>query len=204
MRTTGLALTLCAALTLVPSVARAQAGTPPTAVEAVRAKLLRLPYYGVFDFIAFTVDKGTVSLKGYAYHPSLKEDAERAVKQVPGVMAVTNGIEVLPTSMMDDDLRWRAYFAIYTDPFLSRYAPGGGAAWGHLHPVPGYFGGFGRFPGMEPVGAYPIAIIVKGGHITLMGVVDTEMDKTVAGMRVSGLPGSFGVENLLTIERSGS
>lgn len=204
MRAFGPALALCTVLTVVPSAVRAQATTTTTAVEAIRSKLLRLPYYGVFDFIAFTYDKGTVTLRGYAYHASLKDEAARAVKQAVEATAVVNDIEVLPVSMMDDDLRWRAYFAIYTDPFLSRYAPGGGAAWGHMHPVPGHIGTLGRFPGMEPVGVYPIAIIVKGGHITLMGIVDSEMDKTVAGMRVSGLPGSFGVENLLTIERSGS
>ena len=126
MRAFGPALALCTVLTVVPSAVRAQATTTTTAIEAIRSKLLRLPYYGVFDFIAFTYDKGTVTLRGYAYHASLKDEAARAVKQAVEATAVVNDIEVLPVSMMDDDLRWRAYFAIYTDPFLSRYAPGGG------------------------------------------------------------------------------
>jgi osmotically-inducible protein OsmY len=53
---------------------------------------------------------------------------------------------------------------------------------------------------VEPVGNYPIEIIVKNGHITLMGVVDSESDKTMAGMKANGVAGSFGVENELTVE----
>ena len=58
-----------------------------------------------------------------------------------------------------------------------------------------------RFPGMEPLGDYPIHIIVKGGKITLLGVVDNESDKTVAGFRAREVPGSFGVENELVVEK---
>jgi len=179
----------------------ASAVNPPSTVDAIRAKLLRLPYYGVFDFLAFRYDKGTATLSGYAYHAPLKADAERAVKQVAGVDQVVNNIEILPVSINDDNLRWATYYAIYTDPFLSRYAPGGGMLWGHRHRVPmTSFGSATRFPGLEPVGIYPIAIIVKNGQITLMGIVDSEMDKTMAGMKARGIPGAFGVQNELTVE----
>jgi hyperosmotically inducible periplasmic protein len=179
----------------------AQSSADRTTIDAIRSKLLRLPYYGVFDFLAFSYDKGTVTLSGYAYHVALKADAERAVKQVARVDDVINKIEELPVSPMDDELRWKTYYAIYTDPFLSRYAPGGGMLWGHQHRVPlGRFGSAARFPGVEPVGNYPIAIIVKNGHITLMGEVDSDADKTMAGMKARGVPGAFGVENELTVE----
>ena len=56
---------------------------------------------------------------------------------------------------------------------------------------------------MEPAGNYPIHIIVKNGHITLLGVVDSESDKTLAGMRARVVPGSFGVENDLMVEKQG-
>jgi hypothetical protein len=174
-------------------------------VDDIRHELLMLPYYGVFDFLAFSYEKGTVSLVGYAYQGTLKEDAEHAVKRVAGVDEVVNKIELLPTSQFDDTLRWRIYYAIYRDPFLSRYAPGGGMLWGHTHPFPsGRLLPFGpaRFPGMEPAGNYPIHIIVKNGHVTLMGVVDNESDKTQAGFLARGVPGSFSVENELTVEKS--
>jgi len=57
-----------------------------------------------------------------------------------------------------------------------------------------------RFPGMEPLGDYPLHIIVKRGTITLLGVLDSEADKTVAGLRAREVPGSFGVENELVVE----
>jgi hypothetical protein len=173
-------------------------------VDEIRKELMQLPYYGVFDYLAFSYDKGTVTLVGYAYHPTLKQDAVRAVKRVSGVDQVIDKIEELPVSQFDDELRWKTYYAIYRDPFLSRYAPGGGVLWGHRHPFGTGFHSFGgtRFPGMEPLGDYPIHIIVKNGKITLLGVVDNESDKTVAGLRAREVPGAFGVENELVVEKA--
>jgi len=175
-----------------------------SSVAEIRKELLQLPYYGVFDFLAFSYDKGTVTLMGYAYHSTLKRDAARAAKRASGVDQVIDEVEELPVSQFDDDLRWRTYYAIYRDPFLSRYAPGGGLLWGHRHPFgPGFHGmNLRRFPGMEPLGDYPLHIIVKNGKITLLGVVDAESDKTVAGLRAREVPGSFGVENELVVEGS--
>ena len=193
------ALALLAAGPGAPAMAQAPADN--ATIKDIRTKLLRLPYNGVFDFLAFSYANGSVTLSGYDYRGTLKADAERAVKQVARVDQVINNIEVLPVSPNDDDLRWKTYYAIYSDPFLSRYAPGGGMLWGHRHDVPMGLFGSRRFPGAEPLGNYPIAIIVKGGHITLMGVVDSESDKTVAGMKANGVPGAFGVENELTVEK---
>src|SRR3989442_1748199 len=83
--------------------------------------------------------------------------------------------EKLSTSQNDDELRWKTYYAIYRDPFLARYAPGGGVLRGHRHPFDGGFHAitFRRFPGMEPLGDYPLHIIVKQGTITLLGVLDS-------------------------------
>jgi hyperosmotically inducible protein len=173
-------------------------------VEEIRKELMQLPYYGVFDYLAFSYDKGTVTLMGYAYHPTLKQDAVRATKRASGVDQVIDKVEELPVSQMDDELRWKTYYAIFRDPFLSRYAPGGGLLWGHRHPFgAGFHGALGgpRFPGMEPLGDYPIHVIVNGGKITLLGVVDNESDKTVAGLRAREVPGSFAVENELAVEK---
>jgi hypothetical protein len=93
-----------------------------TSVEEIRKELLQMPYYGVFDFIGFGYNKGTVTLVGYAYHPGLKGDAERAVKRASGVDMVVDKIEELPPSPNDDQLRWKIYYQIYRDPFLSKCA----------------------------------------------------------------------------------
>ena len=60
---------------------------------------------------------------------------------------------------------------------------------------------FARFPGMQPFGMYPIHIIVKNGRTTLLGIVDNEADKTLAGVRAREVTGVFGVENDLIVDK---
>ncbi len=142
--------------------------------KEVRHELVMLPYYGVFDNLAYKVGPdGTVTLLGEVANPVLKSDAERAVKHIEGVEKVVNNIEVLPTSIMDDQIRRAAYRAIYGNEVLNQY---------QLRAVP------------------PIHIIVKNGHITLDGVVARAMDKQIAGMQANKLPGVFSVTNNLVVE----
>jgi hyperosmotically inducible protein len=143
--------------------------------KEVRHELLMLPWFGVFDNIAFKVEGSTVTLLGQVVRPSLKSDAENAVKHIEGVEKVDNQIEVLPTSPMDDRLRMELYRAIYGYPALEKYALGV---------------------------QKPIRIIVKNGHVALEGVVDSEADKNLAGLRANGVPGIFSVANNLRVESS--
>lgn len=171
----------------------AQSSTDASRIDGIRRALHRLPYYGVFDFLAFRYERGTVTLTGYAYAPRLREDAEAAVKKAPGVDTVTNEIETLPASFNDDRIRRDAFAAIYTDDVLSRYAPGG--------PMQARFDAlqFSRWPNMQPLGQYAMHIVVKGGRITLVGVVDTTGDRQIAEVRARQIPGVFGVENELLV-----
>lgn len=194
-----LAAAMLVLATLSP--ASAQTSTDARRIDDIREALLRLPYYGVFDFLTFTYEKGTVTLGGYAYHGTLKGDAEKRVRRVAGVDDVVNNVTELPVGQNDDEIRWNTFYAIYTNAFLSRYAPGGGLLWGHRHPYRrSMIRPFGLFPGMQPVGNYPIHIVVERGRIRLLGVVDTEADKNVAGLAARGVPGAFGVENDLFID----
>ena len=138
----------------------------------VRHELLMLPYFGVFDNIEYRVDGETVTLLGDVTRPTLKSDAENVVKHIEGVEHVVNKIEVLPPSPMDDQLRLALYRAIYGFPALERYALGV---------------------------QKPIRIIVKNGHVTLEGVVDSEADKNLAGVRANTVPGIFSVTNNLRV-----
>lgn len=142
-------------------------------VREVRHQLLLLPYYSVFDNLAFKVDGDHVTLEGQVSNPTLKHDAEGVVKSIEGVSGVTNNIEVLPTSPMDDQLRRALYRAIYGDPSLSKY---GWSAMPSIH------------------------IIVKNGHVSLEGVVDNETDKNLAGLRANGVPNVFEVKNNLVVK----
>jgi hyperosmotically inducible periplasmic protein len=176
--------------------AGAQSVTSEDTVHSVRRMLERLPYYGVFDFIAFGVDRGAVTLVGYTYQGRLKADAEAATKHATGVDEVDNRIEVLPTSLDDDRIRWATFYRIYTDDFLSRYAPGG------AHEVLRELRDERRFPGMQPVGIYPIHIIVKNGGTMLLGVVDSASDRRLAEVRAREVTGVFEVQNGLSVARS--
>jgi hyperosmotically inducible periplasmic protein len=173
----------------------AQSVTPAETVRSVQRTLERLPYYGVFDYIVFRVDGGTVYLAGYSFEGRLKTDAEMAARRASGVVEVSNKIEVLPASQNDDRIRWATYYRIYTDDFLSRYAPGG---------VDGVFQELRderHFPGMQPVGRYPIHIIVKNGRSMLLGVVDNASDRQLAEVRAREVTGVFEVENSLIVAR---
>ena len=174
----------------------AQSVTADDTVRSVRRMLERLPYSGVFDYIVFRVDRGTVYLAGQTFEGRLRGDAEMAAKRASGVNEVANKIEVLPASPDDDRIRWATFYRIYTDDFLSRYAPGGVS--GVLQERRDER----NFPGMQPVGRYPIHIIVKNGRTMLLGVVDSAADRQVAETRAREVTGVFEVENSLTVAGS--
>jgi osmotically-inducible protein OsmY len=194
LRVSVVGLALLGALTGVARTS-AQSVTSEETVRSVRRMLERLPYYGVFDFIVFRVDRGTVYLSGYSYQGSLKADAEMATKRASGVDEVANKIEVLPTSQNDDRIRWATFYRIYTDDFLSRYAPGG--VFGVLQELRDER----HFPGMQAAGRHPIHIIVKNGRTMLLGVVDNASDRQIAEVRAREVTGVFEVENGLTVGR---
>ena len=174
---------------------RTQSVSPEETERSVRQNLERLPYYGVFDYIVFRVERGVVYLAGYSFEGRLKADAEMAVKRASGVVEVANKIEVLPASQNDDRIRWATFYRVYTDDFLSRYAPGG------VYEVLREVRDERRFPGMQPVGRYPIHIVVKGGRTMLLGAVDSAADRQIAAVRAREVSGVFEVENDLVAAR---
>src|SRR5260221_4998138 len=108
-----------------PKDEKSQGGEPrnrQTLYKEVRHQLVMLPWYSVFDNLAYQVEGDKVILYGQVTRPTLKSDAEAAVKGIEGVSSVVNNIEVLPLSPMDDQIRLTVYRAIYGDPGLSRYS----------------------------------------------------------------------------------
>ncbi len=140
--------------------------------KEVRHQLVMLPYYSVFDNLFFEIHGDKVILGGQVVRPTLKSDAEAAVKDIEGVSEVVNNIEVLPLSPNDDRIRRAVFRAIFRDAVLQKYG---------LQAVP------------------PIHIIVKNGHVTLEGVVASDMDKNVANIRANAVPGVFSVKNNLQV-----
>jgi hyperosmotically inducible protein len=143
--------------------------------QEVRHQLVMLPYYSVFDDLAFRVDGSTVTLLGAVVRPTLKSDAEGVVKHIEGVTQVNNEIEVLPLSPMDNQIRHAAARAIYGDASIGdRY-------------------GYRALPSIH--------IIVKNGNLTLEGVVANEGDKNLINIRANGIPNVFKVTNDLQVEK---
>lgn len=145
-------------------------------MRKVRKELVTLPYYGVFDNLAYKVEGDTVTLYGQVVRPSTRKDAERRVRKIEGVDQVINNIEVLPVSGFDSSIRARTYRAVFRTGSLYRYAQGANPS---LH------------------------IIVRNGHVTLEGVVANRMDSQLAYTAASSVPGVFSVTNNLRVE-SGS
>ncbi|MCA1564458.1 MAG: BON domain-containing protein [Acidobacteria bacterium] len=142
--------------------------------KRVRKELVTLPYYGVFDNLAYKVEGDTVTLYGQVVRPSTRSDAERRVAKIKGVERVVNNIEVLPLSGFDDRIRAESYRAIFNTSSLYRYAMGSNPS---LH------------------------IVVNRGHLTLEGVVGNRMDKQLAEFAARSIPGVFSVTNNLIAER---
>lgn len=144
----------------------------------VRHELVMLPWYNIFDNFEFRIVNGNhVILSGQVTRPTLKSSSENVVKRIEGVERVTNNIEVLPLSPMDDRIRLAMYRAVYGYGPLQRYA-------------------------LQAVG--PIHIIVKNGNVTLAGIVANEMDRNIANIRANGVSGVFSVTNDLRVENANS
>jgi hyperosmotically inducible periplasmic protein len=132
----------------------------------------RVGYGNAFNAISVNVQNGVVTLGGNALGPVAADSAVSLVSHFPGVQDVINNIQVDPLSPMDDRSRLQVYRAIYGYPSLNKYA---------LNP------------------AQPIRITVVNGNVTLNGVVDSQADKNVAGIRANSVPGIFKVVNNLQV-----
>lgn len=141
--------------------------------ERIRHELVMLPYYGVFDNLAYSINGSTVTLYGQVVRPTTRSSAERVVKKLPGVSRVINNIKVLPLSTFDDRIRRAAYRSIARTGGLYRYLQGANPS---LH------------------------IVVDNGHVTLEGVVSGQGDRTLAYMAANQVPGVFSVTNNLRVE----
>lgn len=135
-------------------------------------QLNMVPWYTVFDILKYSVSDDVVTLTGAVTNPTVKHDAENAVKSIEGVEKVIDQVEVLPPGPLDDQIRLAEYRAVYSQGTLSRY-------------------GLGTLQSIH--------IIVKGGHVTLEGNVDTQADKNAAGIYANGVPNVFSVTNNLVV-----
>ena len=149
---------------------------PQTAIEKkVFKEIIKLPYYGVFDHIAYKVDGDTVTLLGKVVRPITRKQAESSVEDISGVRRVVNNIEVLPPSGFDNSIRYQTLRTLSND---------GGSLYRY-------------FLGTNP----SVRIIVDRGHVTLEGYVANRGDYNLMNILANGVPGVFSVQNNLIIEK---
>jgi osmotically-inducible protein OsmY len=142
-------------------------------IKQVRHEILTYYAYTIFDNVDLQVENGNVVVSGQVTFPFKKSDIGNILTRVKGVATVVNNLEVLPTSMFDDRLRWQLARAIYGDPYFVHYGV-------QANP--------------------PIHIIVKNGNVTLEGVVASTLDRTKADMAARGTGLSFSVVDNLRVE----
>jgi osmotically-inducible protein OsmY len=135
----------------------------------------RVGYGNAFNNLALNIQNGVVTVSGDVRDYPARDSAIAIAETTPGVKEVIDGINVLPLSPMDDDIRLRVARAIYGHPSLSKYA-------------------------MDP--QKPIRIVVENGHVTLYGVVDSPMDKQIAEMQAKSVPNVFSVDDKLMVASS--
>ncbi|HLH01388.1 MAG TPA: BON domain-containing protein [Bryobacteraceae bacterium] len=147
---------------------------PMPAVTGLTHKLQRalvgLPGYTIFDYVTFRIADDRVVLLGNVLHPEVKQEAEQAIRSIPGVNALDNYIDVLPRSEQDDAIRQKVYERLYGNPQFTWYA---------VQLVP------------------PVHIIVKNGHVTLEGLVNNPSDRFMAENAACEAAGASAVEDHL-------
>jgi hyperosmotically inducible protein len=152
-----------------------QSNVPDDQLREKLADKLRYDRAGfgiAFNAITLDVKDGVVTLGGTVRDYPSRDSAVSIAETTPGVKDIMDNIEVAPTSNFDDDLRMKLYRAIYGQSSLRRYE-------------------------LDP--QKPIRIVVENGKVSLYGVVDNKMDKQIAGVQASGVPGVFSVDNKLVV-----
>jgi hyperosmotically inducible periplasmic protein len=109
--------------------------------------------FSIFDDVNASVKDGLVTLTGKVTMPYKRDEIEKRVSQVKGVYRVDDRIAVLPVSQFDDELRYRIARSIYGNQSFWNYA---------IMPNPS------------------IHIVVEHGHVTLTGVVNSDVDRVLA------------------------
>ncbi len=159
---------------VISNVTIARAESDKAIADKITDQVQRYVFYTVFDNIEMNVLNGVVTMMGQVTMPSKSSDMANLVSRVQGVQRVDNKIEVLPASPIDDHLRMAVASQIYRDPMFWNYSM-------QVNP--------------------PIHVIVDNGKVTLVGVVNTELEKQKAEMIARTTFGVFSVTNQLRVER---
>jgi hyperosmotically inducible protein len=138
-------------------------------LKDVATSVERYTRFTIFDDVSASVKDGVVTLYGKVTMPYKRDDIEKRVAKVNGVVTVRDEITVLPVSQFDDELRYRIARSIY---------------------------GHSNFWNYAIMANPPIHIVVDHGRVTLTGVVGSEVDRMLARSLATQF-GAFSVTNEL-------
>jgi osmotically-inducible protein OsmY len=156
----------------IASAGAAQRGDEQLA-EEIAGKLQRYVFFTIFDDAEVEVENGVVTLSGRVTMPYKAAALADLARRVDGVREVKNEIRTLPVSIMDDEIRYTTARRIYNDALFAHYA---------IQPNP------------------PVHIIVERGHVTLTGVVFSEVERRKAEVIARSTFGAMSVTNMLRTE----
>ncbi|MGH9431656.1 MAG: BON domain-containing protein [Terriglobia bacterium] len=142
---------------------------------SARKQVVLYPFFTVFDWITFKSQDHQLTVSGYVTDPFKKTDIGRLMEQVKGVTEVKNNVEVLPTSIADNQVRMAIARAIYSDPY---------------------------FEGLGAQALSPIHIIVKNLNVTLYGVTNSPVDRARAERDARFAATYFSLIDNLAVEHS--
>ena len=166
----------CLLLAAMPAAGLAQAKPDIQISDDVIRSVNTYTRFTVFDYVGVEVQNGVLTLTGRVTMPFKKDEIAQRAAGVDGVKTVRNDIGVLAPSPFDEDLRHKVARAIYGNAAFWRYA---------AMPNP------------------PIHIVVEGGRVTLTGVVQSEVDRTLARSLATG-QGEVSLTNALRTDARGN
>ena len=152
---------------LVADLTIAKAENDQALAREVGDRIRHYDLYTVYDIIDGRVRNGAVTLTGAVTEPKKAADVFERIAKVRGVQAIDNRIAVLPTSQPDDRLRVSIATAIYRDEAFQDYSM------------------------VDP----PIHVIVNNGHVTLVGVVRSQIERLKAASIAGLTSGVLVVDN---------
>lgn len=140
--------------------------------EAVVGRIRSYSKYTVFDDIRGAVQNGVVRLVGSVTGPDKAQEILERVGKVRGVQKIDNKLVVLPASQGDDRLREAIANAIYSSETFENYS---------MRSDP------------------PIHVIVSNSRVTLVGYIQSQLERIKAGSIARGVFGVISVDDRLEL-----
>lgn len=136
-------------------------------------KITHYDLFTVYDDFQGSVKNGVVFLRGAVTEEKKLADIMERVAKIRGVQAIDNKVTVLPASQEDDRLRVTIARAIYSLTDFERYSMA------------------------DP----PIHVVVNRGHVTLVGVVRSEIEKRKAFEAARFVNGVLALDDKVVVAR---